>query len=215
MLQVIASKYVTSDFMTTKLFVPIILVLTFASCKDNSTQENPKQETPKALEDKSASYEIVSKRGYDDLVESLYSELTSKNIELKDLEGKIDELNSSRNDTTALFDKFNEKNQSYFSSANRHISEIKDSLLRDRMNLLITQNLAKYDASIAKHNGLLKIIKAKSLSISDLHSILKIVKTLPLIEKYQKDNLPQTKSFEGYIKQQNETIKLADTLTKK
>lgn len=95
--------------MTTKIFIAI-LVLTFVSCSNNRTQDTPKQETPKALEDKSSSYEIVSKRGYDDLVESLYYELVSKDIELKKLEDKIEELNKSKSDTTELFDKFNGKN---------------------------------------------------------------------------------------------------------
>jgi uncharacterized protein YdiU (UPF0061 family) len=201
--------------MTTKIFISTILVLTLASCNNTRTQDKPKQETPKALEDKTSSYELVSKRGYDDLVESLYNELVSKNIDLKKLEEKIEELNKSKTDTTNLFDKFNKKNQSYFSAANRHIAEIKDSLLRDKMRNLISNNLTKYNSSIVRHNDLLKIIETKNLTIADLHNILKIVKTLPLIEKYQYDNLPSTKSFEGYIKRQDETIKFADTLTKK
>ncbi|HUR10165.1 MAG TPA: hypothetical protein VM012_02280, partial [Flavitalea sp.] len=94
-------------------------------------------------------------------------------------------------------------------------SEIKDSLLRDKMKVLIANNLSKYKSSTTRHNELLKIIESKNLTIYDLHNILKIVKTLPLIEKYQRDNLPNTKSLEGYIKRQEETIKLADTLTKK
>lgn len=201
--------------MTTKIFISTIIVLTLASCDNNRTQDKPKQETPKALEDKSSSYEIVSKRGYDDLVESLYNELVSKNIDLKQLEEKIDDLNKSKGDTTNLFDKFNQKNQSYFSSADRHISEIKDSLLRDKMKVLIANNLTKYNKSIARHEELLKVVEAKNLTISDLHNILKIVRTLPLIEKYQRDNLPNTKSIEGIIKRQDEVIKLADTLAKK
>ena len=201
--------------MTTKIFISTILVLTLVSCDNTRTQDKPKQETPKALEDKTSSYELLSKRGYDDLVESLYNELVSKNIDLKKLEDKIAELNKSKNDTTNLFDKFNEKNQSYFNAANRHIAEIKDSVLRDKMKILIANNLTKYNSSIARHNELLKTLEGKSLTILDLHNILKIVRTLPLIEKYQSDNLPNIKSFEGYIKQQDETIKLADTLTKK
>jgi len=133
----------------------------------------------------------------------------------KKLESKIDELNKRKNDTTSLFDKFNEKNQSYFSSADRHISEIKDSLLRDKMKVLITNNLTKYNSSTASHKELLKIVEAKNLTISDLHQSLKIITTLPLIEKYQHNNLPNIKSLEGYLKRQEETIKLADTLTKK
>lgn len=201
--------------MTTKIFISTIFVLTLVSCNNTRTQDKPKQETPIALEDKTSSFGLVSKRGYDDLVESLYSELVSKNIDLKKLEDKIDELNKSKNDTTNLFDQYNEKNQSYFNAANEHVAEIKDSLLRDKMRTLISKNLTKYNSSIVRHNDLLKIIEAKNLRIEDLHNILKIVKTLPLIEKYQHDNLPSIKPFEGYIKRQDETIKLADTLIKK
>lgn len=34
------------------------------------------------------------------------------------------------------------------------------------------------------------------------------------MEKYQKDNLPNKKQLEGFIKQQDQTINLADTLVK-
>ena len=200
--------------MTTKIFISTILVLTLVSC-DNRQQDKPKQETPKALEDKSSSYEIVSKRSYDDLVESLYTELLTKDIDLKRLEDKIDELRKSKSDTTELFDNFIEKNQSYFSSADRHVSEIKDSLLRDKIKNLVAIQLTKYNSRIVRHNELLKLIETKQMTISDLHNVLKIVRTLPLIDKYQKDNIPNTKSFEGYIKQQEPVIKLADTLAKK
>ena len=201
--------------MTTKIFISTILVLTFASCDNTRTQDKPKQETPQALEDKSSSYELISKRGYDDLVESLYNELVTKDIDLKKLEDKIDELNKSKNDTTDLFDKYNGKNRSYFSSADRHVVNIKDSLLRDKMKILVINQLSKYNSRIGKHNELLKIIDAKQMTISDLHNVLKIVRTLPLIDKYQNDNLTDTKSFEGYIKHQEKAIQLVDTLSKK
>ena len=205
---------VSNHFMKTKIFIPF-LVLTLASCSNNRTQHKPKQETPKALEDKSSSYEIVSKRSYDDLVESLYTELLTKDIDLKKLEDKIDELNKSKSDTTELFDNFNAKNESYFSSADRHIADIKDSLVRDKIKNIVASQLTKYNSRIARHNELLNLIEAKQLTISDLHNVLKIVRTLPLIDKYQKDNLTSTKSFQGYLKQQEEIIKLADTLSKK
>ena len=200
--------------MTTKIFISTIILLTFVTCKNDHTQDKPIQEVPKALEDKSSSYEIISKRGYDDLIESLYDELVSKNIDLKQLEDKIDDLNKSKSDTINLFNQFDRKNQSYYSSADRHISDIKDSLLRDKMKDIIANNLKKYHSSIARHKELLKIIEAKNLTISDLQNVLKIVKTLPLIEKYQEENLPNTKLFEGIIKRQDRVIRLADTLSK-
>lgn len=201
--------------MTSKIIISIIVALVFAACRNTHTQEPSKPETPKALESSYDSYEIVSKRGYEDLVESLYSELVSKHKDLQQLESKIAQLDKSKNDTTYLFNKFEEKNQSYFSAANKHIEAIKDSLLRDKMRELIENNLRKYNASIAKHKDLLSIMEAKDLTITDLHQILKMVKTLPLMEQYQHDNLPNTKSFEGYIKRQDETLKTLDTLIKK
>lgn len=202
-------------FMKKQIITAAFILATLASCNSSRKQENPEPETPKALEDKSTSYEIVSKRGYDDLVESLYNELTDKTPELKKLEDKIDDLHKSKNDSTELFDKYNQKNQLYFSSANSHLERITDSLLRDKMKLLIAGSLAKYNSLISRHTDLLKSIDAKNLTLNDLHVILKITKTIPLIEKYQKDKLPSAKSLQGFSKQLDEAISYTDTLIKK
>ncbi|GAB2677680.1 hypothetical protein GCM10027036_34190 [Flavihumibacter cheonanensis] len=55
-----------------------------------------------------------------------------------------------------MFDNFNEKNQSYFNSADRHIAGIKDSLVRDKIKTLVSAQLSKYNSKIAKHKELLK-----------------------------------------------------------
>ena len=199
--------------MKTKILVPIILMWILFSCNNSHKQEIPKQETPKALEDKNSSVEILSKRGYDDLVESLYNELISKDVDLKKLEDNIEELRRSKGDSISSFNKFNEKNESYFNSANRHCEDIKDTSLRDKMRILIAKNLTKYNSLILRHSELLKIIETKELTIADLHNILKIVKTLPLIDKYQRDNVPSTNSIEGYIIRQNQSIKDANKLS--
>lgn len=198
-----------------RFFISAILIFTINACSTHKSEEKPKNEMPKALQDKNSSFESVSKRSYDDLLENIYSEIVSNDTTLRNLEDKIEDLNTSKSDTTELFDKFNTKNQSYFSSADRHASDIRDSVLREKTKDLISMQLSKYNARIGRHNTLLKIINAKQVAVSDLHNVLKIVRTLPLIDKYQKDNLPNIKSFEGYIKQQDAAIKFADTLLKK
>ncbi len=201
--------------MTPKIFISALLALTFVACKNDAKTEKQKGETPKALQNQSAAYELVSGRGYEDLVENLYSEMVNKDIDLKKLEDKIHDLNKSKSDTTDLFDKFHGKNLSYFNSAGIHISQIKDSLLRQKMKSLIDNSLAKYNASIIKHNEFRKMIEARELTLTDLHNMLKILKTLPLMQEYQNANLPSTRSLEGYIQRQDEVIKFVDTLTKK
>ncbi len=201
--------------MSNKLFVLSFLVIILVSCNNKRKQESPKKEIPKALEVNKSSIEIRYLKSYDDLIESLYSELVNKNMDLKEVEERIDKLKSSKKDSIDVFDNFINKNQSYFSSANSQIEGISDSVLRNRMRNLIEGNMTKYNSSIVKHNELLKMIETNNLTVSDLHRILKIVRTLPLMEEYQKENLPGTNSLEGYINRQDEAIKLAETLSNK
>lgn len=198
-----------------KLFALIFLIFSFASCSDNRTETETNQEIPKALDDNKSSYKISSKRGSSDLIESLYNDLVHEDTDLKNLENKINELNKSKRDTTYLFDNYNSKNQSYFTSADIHVLEIKDSVLLHKVRDLVALQLSKYTTQIEKHKELLKVIEANQTTISDLQNVLKIVRTLPIIDKYQRDNLPSTKSLEGYIKQQEETIQLAEIVSKK
>jgi hypothetical protein len=83
------------------------------------------------------------------------------------------------------------------------------------MKNLLTSHITQYKNSIVTHNEFINLIKDKNLTISDIHIVLKIVKTLPLIERYQQENLPNTKSLQGLIKQQDAIIKLTEKLTNK
>ena len=103
--------------MRPSILLSILIFLMLFSCDSSRTQETPQNETPKALEDKTSSSEIVSKRGYNDLIESLYEELVEKTPDLKELETQIDKLAGSKSDSLEQFSKYNGKNQSYYQSA--------------------------------------------------------------------------------------------------
>ena len=201
--------------MRTIILILTFIFLTLFSCDNPQTQDKHLDKTPEALEDKNSSYQIISKRGYNDLIESLYKELADKTPELNELENQINNLTDSRDDSTKLFTVYDGKNKSYYQSAINHVEQINDTLLKDKIKLLIENSMTNYNKTVSKHNDLLKSIDSKNLSLNDLHLILKITKTLPLIDKYQKDALPSTNSLKGYSNQLDKTIKLADTLTKK
>ncbi len=192
-----------------KLLLALIIVFTSVSCRNNQ-----KKVQPKALEDKNTSYSIASTRSYTDLVEDLYKELATNNPELKSIEAKIKMFSEVQIDSIASYSHFVEKNNSYYNTANQHIETIKDSLIRDEIKSIVTHHLAQYNSRVAIHNELLKRIETNQNKISDLYKALKIIKTLPLIDQYQKDNLPGTSPFDRFIKQQEEIIKLIDKPTK-
>lgn len=200
--------------MTPKLLIYPILLVSIFSCSQSQTKDQTKTETPKALEDNNSSFDLVSKRGPENLVESLYNELAKKDAELMKLEATMASLAKSKDDSTGMFISFNSKNQSYFNSAEQHVTEIKDSILRGKIKNLLSDQLLKYNSQIGNHSKLLESIERNQISISDLYTALKVVKTLPLIDKYQKDNLPDTKPLEGYKKLQEGPIKLLDTLVR-
>lgn len=143
--------------------ISTFFLLILASCNNPSVEDKPQQEIPKALEDKSFSYEAISKRDYDDLLESLYKELAEKTPELKDLDNSIEKIYQSNVDSIKLFDNYSSKNEAFYSSANNHATQIKDSLLRQRVKLLIANSLTKYKSSITQHEEILNSIKTKNM----------------------------------------------------
>jgi hypothetical protein len=197
--------------MKTIMTILIGTFILFFSCNSVSEHESINHEEPKALEEKS-SYEEISKVRNDNLVESLYNELVEKTPELKQLESKIEVLEKSKNDSIILFTKYNQNNQSYYHSVNSNLVQIKDSLLRNKIKLLITNSLKKYNSQILKQEELLKLMDLKSVTLNDLHTILKITKSLSVIEKYQTENMPSAKSLERYLKELDGTIQTTDSL---
>jgi len=202
--------------MKKRILISTVILMTLVSCDNSRIKENQeqKQETPKALQEEK-SYDIVSKRGYDDMIESLYKELAGKTPELKDLETKLESLSASKSDSTEQYDKYNGKNQSYYSSADNHFKQINDSTLRKKMKALISSSLTKYNSKVYRHTELLKSIDKKTMTLDDLHEMLIITTTLPLIEKYQNDNLPTTKSINGYSNQLDKVLRLENILLEK
>ncbi len=200
-----------------KPFLPIaLLALMLFSCNHSpvSKKENgQKAETPKALQPETVDVSFTKTRG-EDMVESLYQELVDKNPALKALEDEIKHVQENKNDSTSAFDGYNNKNSAYYFSATNHLPDIKDSLLRHRIELLINKSQADYNGGISKYTALQNTINAKNETLSDLHTVLKIIKTLPVVEAFQKNHAPGTKPMEGIVKEYDKAIKIVDPLTK-
>jgi hypothetical protein len=191
----------------------LLLFATF-SCKDAERPTKNKDEIPTALADEE-SYNIVSKRGGEDLIDNLYAEILAKDSALKKVDDNIRDIESGKSDSLKKFNSYDEKNRDYFVSANAHVKEIKDSILRKTLTALIAKNMEAYKVKIDRHKKLISSIDTRIDSLNDLALALKISRTLPLIEKYQKENLPDKKSILNLSYKIDQTIKLADTLYKK
>lgn len=197
--------------MKRELLILGLFVFMLAAC---GGKKERKKAIPKVLEGKSVSADEISKRYNTDLLEGLYTELVDKSPELKQLEDDIRRMGKVQKDSISAFVNYDGKNRLYFSSANTHLALIQDSVLRARIKILIDSSIAQYDTTVVPHNTLLKYIGERNVTLKDLHNVLKITKTIPMIQEYQRDNLPEAKSLEGFSKQLDRAIKQADTLSK-
>jgi hypothetical protein len=213
----VSSHFKTPDKNMTKMksFFIILLSLTMFSCGEKRTENKPaEQETPKALQDDKLDIKSYS-RSKSDLAEVLYLELVDKSPELKKLEDDLGNLNSKASDLETKFNTYNQKSDSYYNSAKEKTTAITDSLLRKKIIALITNSQNLYSNKTASVNSMRKLISDNSSTINDSYSVLKIVLTLQLIEKYQNDNLPDKKDFKEFIKDQEKLIQQTVSLTPK
>jgi hypothetical protein len=194
--------------MLKKIIMFLLIILT--SCVGKETNnENPKNEIPEALQEGSLDLKRNSKGN--NLTEELYQELVANNPELKNLETEIYEFNPQ--DTKDKFYKYDRKSINYYQSAKNQAEVITDSITKNKIINLIKKSNEKYVGKTAELNGILKSIAVKENSINDYHTILKIVLTIPIIEKYQNENLPAKKEFENVFTNENKLIEKTKKLT--
>lgn len=188
------------------MFSLILLI----SCRENETIHVSKEE-PKAFEEKTIEIGRFRKGG--DLVDDLYQELVEKSPELKALENELSEINPR--DTTAIFYNYDQKSDDYYNSVESHINGIRDSVMKQKMINLITKSNDKYTSQKAELLSLIKTINLKRSEINDYHNVLKIVLTIPLIEQYQKQHLPNKSPFEKVIEKENQLLEKTKSITPK
>jgi len=180
----------------------------------NSQGNNqPSDDTPKALTEDKSSTSLGSKKRHDDLLEKLYEELVSQNIALQNFEARVSFLNNTIPDSMNAFNEFNVKNSDYYGAAERQAGGIIDSMLKEKAKSLINASLANYTEKISAHTRLIDTIDSKSLTLADLHRLLKITRTISVIQ-FQNDAIPNKAPLEVMPAQLDKVIKQTGTLIK-
>ncbi|MFZ1529358.1 MAG: hypothetical protein WAT19_11430 [Ferruginibacter sp.] len=183
----------------------ILLCLGLFACKNNQRQHQaePQPETPKALQDNSYPVtEIISKsRGAEDLLEELYNEEVSNSPQLKELDKAVAEIPRGNGDVAEPFNSYNNKNENFYNSGkDHHLTQIKDSALKQKMQAIINASLDKYILQVKRHKDIINEISSKTATMNDLYAAMKIAVTIPVIEKYQKQQLPSTTPLNTQVK---------------
>lgn len=189
-------------------FLSVFIITLFACSAVSSPPDN---DIPRTFEENKSKTEIKSfdsrYGGSYDVVNSMYNEIVDDDANLKSLEKDIRNISGTVSDASNAFNGFNNNNTNYYNSASNHANSIKDNELREKIRVMVEASKSQYLKSIGKHNGLLNDINPKQATLSDLHTYLKLVKTLPAIEAYQKKNLPSTTALENASAEIDKVIK--------
>lgn len=192
-----------------KALISILLILAFVSCNRPERIVSPKNsETPKALQEENLIEEVssFSKRGDDDLIDELYSEQVNRTTGLKEVETLIDKIREDEVEAIDDFENYTNKSSRFYNSANRHINNLGDSALKATLVALINESERKNSVHSGKLASLVDQIKINSSNISDYRTALKIIVTLPIIEKYQTVNLPKDSLYRRIIGNQQKIL---------
>jgi hypothetical protein len=194
----------------------LALTLSILSCSQQKNENTEQPPVPKALEEQKSDYSLVSKVRYsNDLIQELYNEIIEKDKELKDLETAIINIRSRQADSLENFNNFDQKNNSYYQTAKSYFAGIKDSVLKKRIEQIVTKSSESYKNLTIPHQQLVLQTKALEEKLNEVHISLKLVSTLALMEKFQKEYLPSKQPIIMLNKTYGQVIHKVDTLLKR
>ncbi len=193
-----------SKLLLLSLFVGWLLV----SCGEPEKAKKP--ETPKALQDNSIS---ISSSRSNNAVDDLYIGLLDKNTSLKKLEEELVNMKSKTTQVTKNFFNFDNKSQAYYNEAIFQAAAIKDSLLQKKILVAIDSSKNQYAAKSTELRSIVSQIADNGTQLKDRHAALKILLTLPMIENFQTQQLPNNNGMNELILIQNNLLIQIDSLT--
>lgn len=189
----------------------LVLALTACTTKANRTQP---AEVPKPLQTDN-SYSELRKGRYGDLVDQLYADLVKQSADLKQLDTRLELLDEQTRDSTAAYSTFDRQNESYYDAAQRRAGAIGDSVLRTQVLAIVKQSSQRYSRITSRHKDLQSSLNEKARAIEEGHEALKVLLTLPVMQQYQKEHLPSTKSMEDLLREMDALKKEVNALKKK
>ena len=139
-------------------------------------------------------------------VDFYYQEALEKSPELKELEKEIKDINSRQFDLEREFSAYHYKSKEYYNDASLEANRILDTTLKRKMYQLISTSSVNYNSSVSSILANLATFKENEHKISDYYTVLKLVKSMESIEKYQKTNKPYVKKYEDHIRDQNAAV---------
>lgn len=146
--------------------------------------------------------EYSSRGGYKDLVDEFYFQAVKQNSRLSNMEDDIEKFYKKKNEATEKFRDFMSYNDRYYRDAKENAATIKDSALLLKANNIIYKSEQLHKNKIKEWQQTLEQLAVREKKLNELHTLLKIMISEPMISSYQKNELPEMNK----LKEANEDL---------
>lgn len=137
------------------------------------------------------------------LVDELYEQAVKQNDNLESIEDDIENFYKKRNEAMEKYNGFVAYNNRYYSDARLKAAMIADATTKQRANDIISKSETAYKAKITDWQTTIASLNNSVRELNDLHELLKITITEPMIAKYQSglpDNAKLKESNDDLLK---------------
>jgi hypothetical protein len=185
------------NMKVTTLLSIVLSVVLYSACNRDPVKDTgkPKTEVPEVLQDGKSDFSFKKMGSRDgSMMHAIYNDLAKKDPQLQKLEEQLTHFREGEADSLKAFNNYDAKSDGYYYSANESLTDIKDTVLRAQLRTVIEESKARYMRKISMLSSLVQHIDTNKVKIEDYHTVLKIAATLPVIEKYQDQNIPDITS---------------------
>ena len=130
--------------------------------------------------------------GGKDLVEELYDQAVKQNDNLKSIEEGIEKFYKNKNEAIEKYNSFTSYNNRYYADAKTKAITIADAVAKQKANDIISKSEAAYRTKTADWQNTISTLNANERELNDLHALLQVFITEPIIAKFQNSELPNS-----------------------
>jgi len=151
---------------------------------------------PPALQEPTVADEVTSSlsRGKygTDLVNALFDDVLESDTALRALMKALRTQQLSHEERTRAFHLYEMQNDQYYASALVHAGKLTDTLERADQVLVLAESERRYDSGMTKRRALIEEYARSSARTEDLVELVKLQRTLALMESYQRTARPDS-----------------------
>lgn len=195
-----------------KLFFLTVGFIFFSCNRNGNNSNNVQNQQDNIVQNVESSESSFRMMKGSNLLDAIYYESIKNDEKLKQIDEKINLIEKQSRELISQKDEIINKSSEYYSDADLEARSINDSILRKQILSLLENSSEKYNLKLKSIKNAIVQIKANNNKMENFYSAFKIKRTLPEIEKFQKQNPISEDDLNKLIKQQELLIENVNQL---